>query len=59
MSSLRDGVAVTDSLMSEIGLRSGDKILAVNGEPVPYFEDLAAKILIGSKTIDVEREGKK
>ncbi|WP_346239519.1 RIP metalloprotease RseP [Niabella insulamsoli] len=57
MSSLQNGVAVTDSLMSEIGLRSGDKILAVNGEPVPYFEDLAAKILIGSETIDIERAG--
>src|SRR5690606_4435762 len=59
MSSLQNGVAVTDSLMSEIGLRSGDKITAVNGEPVTYFEDLAAKILIGSETIDIEREGQK
>src|SRR5690606_8366942 len=59
MSSLQNGVAVTDSLMSEIGLRSGDKITAVNGEPVTYFEDLAAKILIGSATIEMEREGQK
>lgn len=59
MSSLRYGVAVTDSLMSDIGLRSGDKILAVNGQKVPYFEDLAAKILIGSETIDVERNDQK
>ena len=59
LSSLQNGVAVTDSLMSEIGLRSGDKILAVNNEPVVYFEDLAANILIGSKNIEVERDGKK
>ena len=59
LSSLKNGVAVTDSLMSEIGLRTGDKILAVDGEPVPYFEDLAAKILIGSENIDIERDGQK
>ena len=59
MSSLQNGVAVTDSLMSEIGLRSGDKVLAVNNEPVVYFEDLAAKILIGSQNIEIERVGKK
>src|SRR5690606_13295322 len=51
MSSLKYGIAVTDSLMSEIGLKSGDKILSVNGEPIEYFDDLAAKILIGSKQI--------
>ncbi len=59
LSSLKNGVAVTDSLMSEIGLRTGDKILAVNGEPVQYFEDLAARILIGSEKIDIERNGQK
>lgn len=57
MSSLKNGIAVTDSLMSEIGLKTGDKILAVNGEQVQYFEDLAAKILIGSEKIDIERNG--
>jgi len=59
MSSLKYGIAVTDSLMSEIGLKSGDKILSVNGEPIEYFDDLAAKILIGSKQIEVERDGQR
>jgi len=57
MSSIKNGVAVTDSLMSEIGIKSGDKIIAVNGESIQYFEDLALKILIGSKQITLERNG--
>ena len=40
MSSLKYGIWTTDSLMNEIGLKNGDKILAVNGEPVDYFENL-------------------
>ena len=52
-----DGIWVTDSLMSNIGLKNGDQIVAVNGDPVKYFEDLPGKILVG-KTITVERDGK-
>lgn len=51
------GIWVTDSLMTDIGLRNGDKIKAVNGEPVKYFNDLPAKILLG-KQISLERDGK-
>ncbi|MEO6948559.1 MAG: site-2 protease family protein, partial [Ginsengibacter sp.] len=52
-----NGIFVTDSIMSNIGLRNGDKIVAVNGEPVKYFNDAPAKILLG-KEITVERGGK-
>ncbi|MEO9146927.1 MAG: RIP metalloprotease RseP [Ginsengibacter sp.] len=51
------GIWVTDSLMNKIGLQNGDKIEAVNGEPVKYFDDLPAKILLG-KQITLERDGK-
>lgn len=51
------GLVVTDSLMSRIGLKNGDKVLAVNGEGVKYFDDLPAKILMG-KSITVDRNGK-
>ena len=54
---MKNGIWITDSLMSNIGLKNGDKIVAVNGEPVKYFEDLPGKILVG-KTITVERNGK-
>ncbi len=50
------GIWVTDSLMKDIGLRNGDKIVAVNGEAIKYFDDLQAKILLG-KTISVQRDG--
>lgn len=56
MQSLKNGVWVTDSLMSNIGVKNGDKVLAVNGEPVKYFDDLAGKVLLG-KQITVERNG--
>ncbi len=56
MSSLKYGIWTTDSLMNEIGLRSGDKIVSINGEPVDYLENLPAKIILG-RTIVVERNG--
>src|SRR4249920_1172512 len=43
--SVKNGVWVTDSLMYEIGLRDGDKIIAVNNDSVKYFEDIPKKIL--------------
>jgi regulator of sigma E protease len=52
-----NGIWITDSLMSNIGLKNGDNIVAVNGEPVKYYEDLTGKILVG-KQITVERNGK-
>lgn len=51
------GIWVTDSLMKNIGLQNGDKIKAVNGEPINYFNEIPAKILLG-KQITVERDGK-
>ena len=51
------GIWVTDSLMKNIGLQNGDKIKAVNGEPVNYFNEIPAKILLG-KQITIERDGK-
>lgn len=50
------GIWVTDSLMQDIGLRNGDKIVAVNGEQVKYFNEIPAKILLG-KQITVDRDG--
>ncbi len=51
------GIWVTDSLMNKIGLKNGDKIEAINGEPVKYFDDLAMKIILG-KQIILKRDGK-
>jgi regulator of sigma E protease len=57
MSSATYGIWTTDSLMNEIGLRNGDKILAVNGEPVDYFENLGAQVILGNEIL-IEREGR-
>ena len=58
-SSLKNGVWVSDSLMYDIGLRSGDKIVSVNGDSIKYFDDVAKKILFsGGGKIEVLRNDK-
>ncbi len=57
--SVKDGIWVTDSLMYNIGLRNGDKVVAVNGDTVKYFEDVPKKILFsGGGIIDIVRDAK-
>ena len=57
MSSVKYGIWTIDTLMNEIGLRNGDKIIAVNGEPVEYFENLGAQVILGNEIL-IERDGK-
>lgn len=54
---VKDGISITDSLSYEIGLRNGDKILAVNGSPVTYYEDITRKLFVGDQ-VTLERDGK-
>jgi regulator of sigma E protease len=54
--SLKQGVWVVDTVVNEVGLKTGDKIIAVNNEPVKYFEDLNAAMLLG-ETMTIERDG--
>jgi regulator of sigma E protease len=57
--SVKNGVWVTDSLMYDIGLRDGDKIMAVNNDSVKYFEEIPKKILFsGGGYVNVVRNGK-
>lgn len=56
MSSLKYGIWTTDSLMNEIGLQNGDKIITVNDDTVKYYEDLPAKVILGRKIL-IERNG--
>ena len=58
IASATNGIWVTDSLMYDMGLRNGDKIIAVNGDSVKYFNDIPSKILLGN-TVLLERDGKK
>ena len=49
-SSVKNGIWITDSLMYDIGLRNGDKIVSINNEEIKYFEDIPKKILFGGGT---------
>ncbi|MEO8860223.1 MAG: RIP metalloprotease RseP [Ginsengibacter sp.] len=57
MANVTNGIWITDSVMYNLGLKNGDKIEAVNGEPIQYFNDLPAKIILG-KQITILRDGK-
>lgn len=54
---VKNGITVMDSLGYEMGLKNGDKILAVNDEPIEYYDDIVKKLLVGDR-VTVEREGK-
>lgn len=56
MSELKSGIQA-DSLAQNLGFKTGDKIITVNGEPVAYYDNLMAKV-ISAQTVVVEREGR-
>ncbi len=60
MSSLQNGIGVQNKQIKDLGFKSGDKIIAINGKPIKYFDELTEKILIGTKDriVDLERDGK-
>ncbi len=57
MSSVKNGIWITDSIMYNVGLRNGDHILSVDDKPVTYFDDASLDIILGD-TIKVLRDGK-
>ena len=61
MSSLKNGIGIQNKQIKDLGFKNGDKILAINGKPIIYFNDLAEKILIGTEDrfVDLERNGEK
>ncbi|MCE2613833.1 RIP metalloprotease RseP [Flavobacteriaceae bacterium D16] len=55
--SLRDGVWVTEkNIGDKLGIETGDKILAIDGEYVENFNGLLGEIINGN-SITIEREG--
>ncbi|RYF85883.1 MAG: RIP metalloprotease RseP, partial [Chitinophagaceae bacterium] len=49
---------ITDSLALKAGLRDGDKITAINGKPVQYFEDISKGVVFNEKvTLSLNRNG--
>ncbi len=57
ISSVKNGIWVTDTLMTKLGFENGDKIISVNGDSIKYFEDVQARILIGGRNVVLERNG--
>ena len=58
-SSVKNGIWITDSLMYDIGLRNGDKIVSVNDQYIDYFEEIPKKILFsGGNTVKISRNSK-
>lgn len=49
-----------DTLATQIGLRDGDKIVALDGKPLDNFGTVGAEIILGeAKQIQVDRNGQK
>ena len=55
VSSVKSGIWVHDSVLYDLKIRNGDRIVAVDGQPIEYFEDIQPKILLG-KSITIERD---
>ena len=58
VANLRYGV-MADSLAQSAGIRNGDKITAVNGQPLRYIDDLTKGIVLSERaTLSLNRNGK-
>lgn len=55
---LKDGIWVQDDLAVQLGLQTGDKILAVDGEPVKKFSEIPLAFINGDN-YQIERNGEK
>ncbi len=56
--SVKGGLQILHPALKEAGLKTGDKILKINNEPVKYANTVDAK-LITAKQVEVERNGTK
>ena len=56
VSSVKNGIWVQDSVLFDLKIQNGDKITAIDGNPIQYFEDIQPKLLL-AKNITIERNG--
>ena len=54
--SFKNGIYCADSLLLKFGLNNGDKIIAINGKEIKYFDDIPAKLITATK-VTVEQNG--
>ena len=57
--SLKYGISFHDPIFRDLGFKSGDKILAVDGKPVDEYKNVLKKLLLVDHTVTVERAGQK
>jgi regulator of sigma E protease len=55
-SDIKDGVWITNPVIEKSGIKTGDKIIAVDGVKIDRFNEINEKILLGKEVI-VERNG--
>jgi regulator of sigma E protease len=55
-SELKDGIAVTSAVGEELGFKTGDKIIAIDGEKIVHFDEIPLKLLF-SKSALISRNG--
>jgi regulator of sigma E protease len=55
-SELKDGIAVTSPVGEELGFKTGDKIISIDGEKATKFDEIPGKILF-AKNVVLERNG--
>ena len=55
-SELKDGIAVTSPVGEELGFKTGDKIIAIDGEKIAHFDEIPLKLLF-SKSALISRNG--
>jgi len=59
MTELKSGIALNpyDSLGAKIGFRDGDKIIAINGKKLVYYDDLMVSLFQPDVKVEIERDG--
>jgi regulator of sigma E protease len=56
ISSVKNGIWIQDSVLYKYHLLNGDKIIAIDGKPVQYFEDIPPNLLL-AKNVTIDRAG--
>ena len=54
--SIVGGYEISNPVLNEIGLKTGDKIVSINGEEIEFVSEIGPKF-IGAKTVIIERDG--
>ncbi len=60
LSSLKDGLWIQNSVLKEIGFKSGDQIKKIDGQEMYYLEDILkppTPPILTAKEVEVERDG--